>query len=645
MPDIHDLTIPIALAKATIKGQLQSMRAELKAELDKQTRDTQAAERLQTISSKSAAQTRTLDNRTASQAAVKAAKDAGSAAIQAIRETGQASAASARERAEQARRLAADQIFWAKESADEAAKAEVVANDKRMAKFKKTSAIIQAMRDAETKGFFRQVTSVEALGGAFMKLQVVTQVAGVIRTAMHSVADSVNTARERIKAMVGEMESARTESKELAALLGGKPTAGFTANQAFEAAGAGLDVGAYSEFQKSFQAYTGQYVGSEEATPEELEKNHQKINGEQARRLQAKVATYAMGARGLGADDSARLLGTIIAKSKAGASDDDIMGQYAKLMKVMELAPGKTSPMLSQLAELGMESAGEGGDFKDLMQSGYLLRTMAQRNPAEASTYGRGLLRGLRGIRMTAGKKDDQMKALGITKDMDVFQQLDQIDKAAAANKAAGGDEGEFLSRYFQDVREWGAARVALNEGLRQGGFARSAAEASTVGAGTAAGQSREYLGGQEGVAAAGRSRLLGTNREQAGKYAPLRQLQMEALTQLVSSGDLEMPENAMNAILTGASSFQQGSREESETRALVGHNLRNRLGGYREGREYLQGHSFDRSTAEKDLADAARLLKRLADAAEKQNRGQDKPGPTLSAPPTLRDAIRQASL
>ena len=80
-----------------------------------------------------------------------------------------------------------------------------------------------------------------------------------------------------------------------------------------------------------------------------------------------------------------------------------------------------------------------------------------------------------------------------------------------------------------------------------------------------------------------------GVQREAAGYYAPLQHLKREALSQLVSSHELEVPENMYNAVLTGASQFQQGSREEAETRALVGHNLRTRLSGYKEGREYLR--------------------------------------------------------
>ena len=181
----------------------------------------------------------------------------------------------------------------------------------------------------------------------------------MIRQEMQAIGDSIRQC-DKINDMVSEMDAARTESKELTALLGKSPTAGFTSAQAQRAATAGLDTAKYSEFQTSFQAYTGQYVGAEEASPEELEKNHQKLSGERARRLQSKVASYAIDARGLSADDSACLLDTIVAKSAPGSSDDEIAAQYVKLMKVMELAPGRTSPMISQLAELGMEMQAKG---------------------------------------------------------------------------------------------------------------------------------------------------------------------------------------------------------------------------------------------------------------------------------------------
>ena len=68
---------------------------------------------------------------------------------------------------------------------------------------------------------------------------------------------------------------------------------------------------------------------------------------------------------------------------------------------------------------------------------------MALRNPNEASTYGLGVLRGLREIRQSP----DKMKELGITKDMDVFQRLEAIDQAVEKAKANGEEEGGFPSR------------------------------------------------------------------------------------------------------------------------------------------------------------------------------------------------------
>ena len=148
----------------------------------------------------------------------------------------------------------------------------------------------------------------------------------------------------------------------------------------------------------------------------------------------------------------------------------------------------------------------------------------------------------------------------------------------------------------------------------------------------TAESEQKKYLRGEEGIAASDRSNLLRAQREAAGYYSPLRHLQNEALTQMVSSRELEMPENAYNAILTGASSFQQGSRGRTNSHCSRP-NFTNRLSGYKEGREYLYQNApggFDRSTAEKDLADAARLLKRLADAAE--NGARKRPIPLSAA-------------
>lgn len=499
----------------------------------------------------------------------------------------------------------------------------------------------------------KATASVDSLGKMFLKLQLVNQVAGWVGEAMRAVGQSIANAREHIKGLVDEMEAARTAAKELAALRGEKATGQFTADLAREAANAHLDTDKYNEFQLGFQAYTGQYVGKEGATKEELQASGQKLNKEQALELQQRVASYAVGARGLSAEDSSKLLGTVIAKSSAGATNDQIMSEFAKLMKVMELAPGRTSPLIGQLAETGMESVGPEGDFKNLQQAGYLTRVMAQRNPNEASTYSRAMLRGLREIGMN---EKGQMAELGITKDMDVMQQLEQIDKKSQEHVKAGGKEGEFIAKYFPEIREWGAVKTALNEGLRGGGFQRAMAEAETVNAETADAETKIYKSGREGVAASQRSRLLAEKRQNASFYEPLKQVQREQLILMEQSHELESPESVIDAIMTGrAETNGLGNREQQQLKKRTAYDLNSRLQMSKQGREWLT-QEFGRDkmgggrepgvlapdASDRDMARAAQMLEKIAQQNERaRNQHVDRPVPLVN-PPQARGGVRQ---
>lgn len=492
-----------------------------------------------------------------------------------------------------------------------------------------------ARRQKELFGGVKQVGMAVgvAIGGAFTQ-------------AMHDASESIREARDYIKGMMSEMESVRSGSREIAALRGEKPTAGFAAKIAREAASVGLSPEQYQEAALGFEAHAGQYVGGEETgdrakDTQALEKAGKRITRDQSLRLQKQIAGYAVGARGLGADDAMRLLGTVIAKSKAGSTDDEIMGQYAKILKVAELAPGRTTPIIGQIAELGMESAGPAGDFKSLEQAAYLIRVMAQRNPNEASTYGRASLRGLREIRQDPAK----MAELGITKDMDVFGQIQAVDKAVKAHVAKGGDQGEFLSKYFKDIRDWGGMQTAINEGIRGGGFRRAENEAAGVNAETARKETVRYLGSEEGRAAKDRSEETAVGHERAAHYVGLRHMQSEARKALISSGRMELPEGMVDSFLTRrGEAWAQGGRFEQEERAEVGRMLRERLLGSHEGRRWLIDHGgpagagwyqaterqraersgqaiFNRATPENTLGDAAALLDRIQKTLEHQNR------------------------
>ena len=492
-------------------------------------------------------------------------------------------------------------------------------------------------------------SSVDSLGKMFLKLQLVNQVAGWVRDAMQAVGHSIQAAREHVKGLVDEMEQARTASRELAALRGEKASGMFTGKLARSGRGGAR----HREIQRVSARLPGvhrpvrrQERGDAGGAPGRRPETEQRAG----RRAPAARCVVFRGARGLSADDSSKLLGTVVAKSHAGASNDQIMSEYAKLMKIMELAPGKTSPLIGQLSEVGMESVGPEGDFKNLQQAGYLTRVMAQRNPNEASTYSRAMLRGLREI----GGSDEKRGELGITKDMDVMQQLEQVNVKAQEHVAGGGKEGEFIQKYFPEIREWGAVKTALNEGIRGGGFQRAQAEAASVDSGTADAETRQYKGGREGVAARQRSELLATDRERAAQYEPLKQRQRDAAIALHGSGELEMPENVMNAMLTGSGSMVgMGDREKQQVNKLTATNLNQGLMGYGEGRQYLSdkyGHdrmgggrdigAISGSAPEHEMAEAARLLERLAKAAEATRERGDVPT-QLVAPPQARGGVR----
>lgn len=496
--------------------------------------------------------------------------------------------------------------------------------------------------------------------GQQMGAAAMAAIGAAAMATMKAVAESAQQAREYIKGMTDEMEQARKAAKEIAALRGQSATAGFTANMAREAASAGVDVENYKEFATAWEQEAGQYVGAEGATPEQLAKEGKRIAKDQALELQKRVAGYAMGARGLTAEDSAKALGLVVAKSRAGASNDEIMGNYAKLMKVAELAPGKTAAGLGQITELGMENVGPEGDMKSVLEAAYMYRVMAQRNPAEGATYGRALLRGLREIRMDSKKSAE----LGIKKGMSVNEQMLAIDEALKRHTAAGGDQGEFLSKYFKDIREWGGAQTYINEGIRGGGFLRSAAEAASVNEVTAAAETNRFKQSQEGRAATDRSEEIAIARERAGKYVELRHIQSEARKAIVTGGEMEIPEAAVGAFLTRTGeAWNLGGRFEQAERAETARMLRERLVSSHEGRQWLIEHNastaqaarfmppkteeaersmagvasgmINSSASERLLADAANSLRRIEEHQSKQaapplNNAMPMPGPGL---------------
>jgi hypothetical protein len=219
------------------------------------------------------------------------------------------------------------------------------------------------------------------------------------------------------------------------------------------------------------------------------------------------------------------------------------------------------------------------------------------------------------------------------------------VVEAIRKHVAGGGDQAEFLGRYFKDIREWGGIQTAINEGIRGGGFQRAQAEAAGITAETARQQTREYLASEEGVAQRDKGEIIATQRERASKYAYLCHIQRQATQALIASGKLEEGEGIVQAILTGKGMEAfQGDLKEQEVRRETARMLTEQLRSFAGGREYLRyrqttGDQYynlmesrwvskteriEPTPNEGKLAEAANELKRLRELAERQRDKQE---------------------
>jgi hypothetical protein len=203
---------------------------------------------------------------------------------------------------------------------------------------------------------------------AYTASYLANQAGAAVEDQIATTSASKAVANAHAQELLAEMEAARTANAELAGYEGARNTAAFAGRVAATGQRMGLDPERAREFQLSYLAYAGQYEGN-------------KIDVGQSQRLRETIASYAVGKQGYAAEDSARLLGTLISKSKQGASDEEILGQYGQIAKVMQLAPGYTGPLLGQLSEVVGESVGEGGPFSDALDAAIWLRAESQRNP------------------------------------------------------------------------------------------------------------------------------------------------------------------------------------------------------------------------------------------------------------------------
>jgi hypothetical protein len=473
-----------------------------------------------------------------------------------------------------------------------------------------------------------------------------TQVAGaalnLVKQGIDAIAQSSAEAKARIAAMNAEAAAARFSDREIAALTGNKATVAFSAGQAGEAAQAGVAPAEYRKAQLSFQAQAGQYIGDEKSS---------KLSGDDAKDLMQRVVSFSA-SQGIDAADPARLMGAIISKGGKDDTNSSRLTTFAKAFKALQLAPGETSPLVGQLTELIQEEVGEGASFNNVLEAVPLIRSMAERNPGEASTYGRALIRGFRDITMDPQKAAE----LGVTNKMSFEDKVRAVSDKASAVTAAGGDEGEFLSKYFKDIRSFGAARVALS-GVRGKSPEMIKTEMSKVNEDTVNASIADYRNGEEGRFQSAKSREEQARLERAASpgMVMLNEARLRASTSLESSGDLNKGEGFFGSMFTAAGQAGgYGDRKAQEETALVGSELAQRLGGYPGGRDWMKQKNIapnmnpfslgSRGASESNLAEGFNLLndlraaaKSLKDAGDAINQTKPPvPPPAAAKPPVV---------
>lgn len=415
----------------------------------------------------------------------------------------------------------------------------------------------------------------KAIGGATVAIGGLTAAA---TSMMRGMAASSQEATGYIRGMVEKAEAARDALREIAALTGKENTLAGAAGQARAAAKAGVSPEKYAQAQERWEQFAGSLIGN---GPEH------KLTREQSDEIFNQATTYSQ-ARGSDSGDTAQLLATIVQASPKGTPTKEIMSQFAKAQKVAELASGPTGPIVRQIAEIANQEIGGGGSIKNVTDAAPFVQVAAQADAGSAGMLTEAMLRGLREVR----KDPEKMQKLGITKDMNIMQQLGAVNTAADAHVAGGGDEGMFLDEFFKDSREWRGIRSMLNAGIRGGAFARADAQMAGVDDQTVTAVGDEYKNSQMGRFQTRKSDLTASERDRAEKFARMREIELEEKKNLTDSGDLERPEGPVGwAVRAAKGAFGAGDRESQLMTARMGNRLKDQLLATPEGTAYAHEH------------------------------------------------------
>ena len=472
-------------------------------------------------------------------------------------------------------------------------------------------------------------------------------------TAWQAIAKSAEDARTYIDTIATKMEGIRETVREIAALEGKQPTAMYSAEQARQAGAAGSNTADYVEGKRQYYAFSAQYIGPENATPEQ-EAANQKLGvtpRAEAEAIHKNVAAMA-GALGVKQADIMPLVGTMMGRRAPGETVAQTTTKIRRLLETAKQAKGLTGPFLEQLNQTVSELAGPGKMFKTEEEAAIFQRAVAEGRPAEAATYTSALARELQ-ERLT--EPDEAEEKLGIKFGMSMEQMITAIHEKAGAAVAAGEAPSEAIwleSKKGGNLRERRAYRAIQATLGHPEVFARAKKELEPINEQFSPAENKKFLGGdvaQRNLAATSKD---SGQIEAATRSQGHRNRQDQASRALAAARTLEERESIFTeswgefgaALQTAkGAALGYGDREHQIKRELEARALDQQLQGFEEGREFSKAHMSafgaplgGRYADEDVLMDADNMIKRH-EAAHAQDRG----GPANEVPVTAEQAAQ----
>lgn len=423
---------------------------------------------------------------------------------------------------------------------------------------------------------------------AYTTLRIASEVSQGMTTAMQAVAMSLKESKDYVQGLVEGMERVRERTTEILANRGRMATGAGAAGLAGEAANNMVPFDHHLKFTEEVQAQIQGQVGG----------TGRIRDNEQMAELSSMAEQYGK-LYGIEPSVTGKILGAAVNVGKVGPDGkidtNNTIVEFAQILEQARLSVGRTHIVAPQIASVAQQTVGEdpGAVYKDIQDAAMLVRAEAAIKPAGAEVNAMALTRAMREVMTREDKKYgiNFAEEIGLTRDMSIEEKMAKIEDAIpgmAKDLELGEDEVAALitGNEVRKARGFRGYRKAMKEGL----FTRMRAEAARVDLPMVQKRIGQFRGSDNAMADQEKSRAEQAKLERGDEYKNLRLVQLQAATEMISAGNLENPEELMNAILTGSGTqFGKGDRQQQELQRGTIHKIVSRLSMSPEGRAALE--------------------------------------------------------